>query len=241
MRDVISYTFIFNRMTTLSKYIFLAVLFLFACNVWLSAQTNAILGMTGGMGITQLKYNSYDKSMYSFKQAYSSYSGISLDFPMHKIEDKGSFYNELTFFRFKTTASTHVTDSAAGDPADNYFDNHLEFAPNIVSLAHMFRYTFTPGNFKYFVSAGIYNNFVISSNNRKTIVHTRNGVPDTTYEDAIPSFAVHGLMITAGTGFLYKNIGLEVRFDPGRNFTRLYDYSIYATTFSVLLHVRFNP
>lgn len=209
------------------------------CDV--NAQSGAILGMTGGVGITQLRYNSYDKKLYDFKQAYSSSTGISLDFPMHKIEDKGSFYNELTFFRFKTTAATHITDSTAGDPANNYYDNQLEFAPNIVSLTHMFRYTFTPGNFKYFVSAGIYNNFVVSSNNRKTIIHTRNGVPETTTEDAIPEFAVHGLMITAGTGFLYKNIGFELRFDPGRNFTRLYDYSVYAMSFTALLHVRFNP
>mgnify|MGYP001172887538 CR=1 FL=1 len=228
-------------MSALNKYIFLSALFLFTANGWLSAQTNAILGMTGGMGITQLKYNSYDKSVYRFKQAYSSYSGISLEFPMHKIEDKGSFYNELAFFRFKTTASLHEIDSTSGNPENSYFDYNLEFAPNIVTLTHMFRYTFTPGDFKYFVSAGVYNNFVISSNNRKTIIHTRNAVQDTTYGDAIPDFAVHGLMITAGTGFIYKNIGFEIRFDPGRNFTRLYDYSIYAMSFTAQLHVRFNP
>lgn len=206
-----------------------------------TAQSNAILGMTGGMGITQLRYNSYDQSLYKFKQCWSSSSGISLDFPMHKIEDRGSFYNELVFFRFNTTASSHTIDSTTGNPTNSYYDNSLEFAPNMVTLANMFRYTFTPGNFKYFVSAGIYNNFVISANNRKTIVHTVNGVPETTTEDAIPDLAIHGLMITAGTGFIYKNIGLEIRFDPGRNFSRLYDYSVYAMTFSALLHVRFNP
>lgn len=228
-------------MWNVRKIAFLSMLVIVIIPVIATAQSSAILGMTGGMGITQLRYNSYDQSLYKFKQSWSSSTGISLDFPMHKIEDRGSFYNELVFFRFNSTASSHIIDSTTGNPENSYYDNSLEFAPNIVTLANMFRYTFTPGNFKYFVSAGIYNNFVLSANNRKTTVHTVNGVPATSTENAIPELAVHGLMITAGTGFIYKNIGLEFRFDPGRNFTRLYDYSVYAMTFSALLHVRFNP
>ncbi len=204
-------------------------------------QTNAILGMTGGAGISKLHYNTYNKPLYSFSEVWSTSTGITLEFPMHKIEDKGSFYNELVFFRFQSNATSHLDDTVGGTSGNSYYDYDLEFAPNIVSLAHMYRYTFTPGNFKYFVSAGIYNSFVISANNRKTVVHTVNGVPETSTEDAILDFAVHGLMITAGTGFIYKNVGFELRFDPGRNFTRTIDYSVYATTFSALLHVRFNP
>lgn len=230
------------KMRALIKNIFLLLIFSFIGNARLYAQSSAILGMTGGMGITRLRYNSYDESLYNFKQTASNYFGVSLEFPVPKTENRGTFYNELAFFRFKSSASLHTADSVNGNPENSYYDVNLEFEPNIITLAHMFRYSFTPGNFRYFVSAGIYNNFVISAVNRKTTVHTLNGVSAEPYhEDAVTDFAVHGLMITAGTGFIYKNIGLEIRFDPGRNFTKLYDCSVYSMTFSALLHVRFNP
>jgi len=165
--------------------------------------------------------------------------GFTLEVPIPKLEKKGTLYNEITVSLFDANSSVRFSDSLNGSVG--YYEVNQKFAPNLISITTMFRYCFANGVFKYYVSAGIYNSFVISPANARTTVHSQNGNTQTTEEDAVPQHSIHGLMLIVGTGISYKYAGLEIRYDPGRNYTRKVDYSVYNSTISLLLHVRFNP
>lgn len=204
-------------------------------------ENNNILGMFINIGYGKLRYNIDGLPAYQFDYVYTKGGGISLEIPLLKFNEKFSVYNELGFSQFKATTAKHYSDTAGGDPANNYSDVKLTFAPNAVTLSNIVRYTLTPGDFKYYVALGIYNSFVVSSTNLKETYRITNGVPSTTTGEAVPDPAVHGLMLLVCTGFSYRNIGFEVRFDPGHNYTNKLDYAVYMPAFNALLHVRFNP
>ena len=201
----------------------------------------AIFGMTVGIGYGQLKSNDASDKEFVFKPSFTKIMGFTLDIPIPKLEKKGIFYNELTLSQFESNSSVHFADSSLQQPERDYYDITQKFSPNILSLTTMFRYCFVNNDFKYYASAGIYNSFVISPANRKYTFHTLNGVETEKVEQAVPDMSTHGLMLLIGTGISYKYAGLEIRFDPGRNYTNKVDYSVYNPTVSVHLHVRFNP
>jgi len=232
-----------QRNKLLANSLIMVLLCLFISHKLSAQEENqkSILGMAVGMGYGKLRSNDLTDETFRFKPSYTKYAGFTLEIPIPKLEKKATFYNEMSFSQFEATSSTHFADTASGFPGRDYYDYKQTFAPNLISIANMFRFCFTNGDFKYYVSAGIYNSFVISPVNRKTIDHTVNGVVSTTQGDAVPKYAVHGLMIIAGTGITYKYIGLEIRFDPGRNYTNQIDYSVYSPTLSAMLQVRFNP
>ena len=204
-------------------------------------ENNNILGMFINIGYGKLRYNIDGSPAYRFDDVYTKGGGISLEIPLLKFNEKFSVYNELGFSQFKATSATHYSDTAGGDPANNYSDVKMTFAPNAVTLSNIVRYTLTPGDFKYYVALGIYNSFVVSSTNLQETYRITNGVPSTTIGEAVPDPAVHGLMLLVCTGFSYRNIGFEVRFDPGHNYTNKLNYAVYMPAFNALLHVRFNP
>jgi hypothetical protein len=204
-------------------------------------ENSAIYGITVGLGYGKLKTNDAADNEFDFKPSYAKIIGFTLELPIPKLEKKGVFYNELTLSQFESNSSVHIPDTSLHQPERDYYDISQKFAPNIVSLTTMFRYCFVNNDFKYYVSAGIYNSFVISPANRKYTFHTLNGVETENVEPAVPDLSTHGLMLIIGTGISYKYAGLEFRFDPGRNYTNKVDYSVYNPTVSVQLNVRFNP
>jgi hypothetical protein len=200
-----------------------------------------VLGMMAGMGYGQLRSNDETDKEFNFSPAYTKYAGVTLDVPIPKLEKKGSFYNEFTFSQFEANSLYHFSDSTQGFPERDYYEVTQRFSPNILTLAHTFRYCFTKSDFKYYVSVGFYNSFVLGPVNRKITTHMVNGVASSNREDMISDPAVHGLMLLLGTGIAYRYFGLELRFDPGRNFTKKVDYSVYNPTIAAILHLRFNP
>jgi hypothetical protein len=200
-----------------------------------------ILGMYIQAGYGKLRFNFNDEKQYSFDYVPTKGGGISLEIPLKVMEGRFSVYNELGFSIFKAHTAFRLQDTASGDPVNNYFDYTITYAPNIISLSNIARYSLTPNEFQFYVAVGISNSFVISPTNIKESIHTLNGEVKTTTEDAVPSPAVHGLSILTATGFSYRNIGLEIRFDPGRNYSNKLNYAVYMPTFYALLHVRFNP
>ncbi len=214
--------------------------------IYLSHSTNEdeshnILGMYIVIGMGKLRYNLENKSLYKFDYEVTKGGGLSLEIPLHALNENFSFYNELGFSQFKAEANQHYSDTVGGDPLNNFYDISTTFSPNTVTVSNIVRYTLTPREFKYYVAIGIYNSFVVSSTNLKETEHFRNGISDKYTEKAVPDPAVHGLMLLASTGFSYRNIGFEIRFDPGRNYTNKINNAVYMPTFMGLLHVRFNP
>ncbi len=206
-----------------------------------ASENNNILGMFVIAGYGKLKYNFETNTVYKFDYEFTKGGGVSLEIPLITLDERFSVYNELGFSQFKATAKVHYSDTAGGDPANNYYDIDIKFSPNTVTLSNIIRYTLTPGSFKYYIGLGIYNSFVVSSTNIKTTYHVRKGVPETIVDEAVPDPSVHGLMLIGATGFTYRNIGLEIRLDPGRNYTNKLDYAVFMPSVSALLHVRFNP
>jgi len=199
-----------------------------------------ILGMYIQVSMGKLRYNYEEKSLYIFDQEYTKGGGVSLEIPLISLSERFSVFNELGFSQFKATTERHYSDTTGGDPEHNYYDISMVFSPNMLTISNTMRYVLTPGDFRYFVSLGIYNSFVVSSTNTKETFHTLKGQQDKYTENAVPDPAVHGLMLLASTGFTYRNIGLELRFDPGRNYTNKLNYAVYMPAFSALLHVRFT-
>lgn len=200
-----------------------------------------ILGMYIQAGYGKLRFNFNDEKQYSFDYVATKGGGMSLEIPLKVMEGRFSVYNELGFSIFKAHTAFRVPDSTDGDPVNDYTDVNVTYAPNIISLSNIARYGLTPNEFQFYVAVGISNSFVISPTNIKESVHTLNGEVKTTTEDAVPSPAVHGLSILTATGFSYRNIGFEIRFDPGRNYSNKLNYAVYMPTFYAMLHVRFNP
>jgi len=199
-----------------------------------------ILGMYIQVSMGKLRYNYEEKSLYTFDQEYTKGGGVSLEIPLISLSERFSVFNELGFSQFKATTERHYSDTTGGDPEHNYYDIFMVFSPNMLTISNTMRYVLTPGDFRYFVALGIYNSFVVSSTNTKETIHTLKGKQDKYTENAVPDPAIHGLMLLASTGFTYRNIGLELRFDPGRNYTNKLNYAVYMPAFSALLHVRFT-
>jgi hypothetical protein len=235
-----AFTFCFTR-----KLILVLLFLLFLLNprpVKSQEERNpAILGLAAGVGYGKLKSNDVSDPQFVFKPTTTKLAGFTLELPIPKLEEKGTFYSELSFSQFDANSFVHLSDSSHGFPDRDFYEVTQKFSPNIITVTNMFRYCFTKSNFKYFVSAGIYNSFILSPVNRKMTVHTVDGEANTTVEDAIPDHSVHGLMLIVGTGISYKYAGLEIRYDPGRNYTKKVDYSVYSPNVSVVLNVRFNP
>ena len=224
--------------------LFLICIILTIFNFPLKAQEDSkpsIMGMVVGVGYGKLKNNDATDKEFVFKPSYTKLAGFTLEIPIPKLEKRATLYNEISFSQFEANASVHLPDSSQGFPARDYYDVTQKFAPNLLSITNMFRYCFTNNTFKYYVSAGIYNSFVISPVNRKITIHTQNGTANTTVEESVPDYATHGLMLIIGTGFYYKYAGIEIRYDPGRNYTKQVDYSVYNPTIYAVLNVRFNP
>ncbi|NVO20687.1 MAG: hypothetical protein HXX13_13380 [Bacteroidetes bacterium] len=203
--------------------------------------SHTVFGVVAGAGYGKLKSNDLSDSTFKFKTSYTMIGGFSMEIPIPKLEQKATFYNELTFSQFKANSSVSFPGNSPGANDLNYVVVTQKFVPDILTLCNMFRYCFTNGEFKYFVSAGIYNSFVIHAINLKTRTRYENGIPAITEEDAVPEHSIHGLMLELGTGIYYKYAGLEFRYDPGRNYTKVIDYSIYNPTLSVMLLIRLNP
>lgn len=200
-----------------------------------------LLGMTAGLGYGKFRYIAEDESVYKFDWCNVKYAGVSLENFLTGTIDRVSINNELLFSTFSTTATDHFTDTLVGNPGENYYDVNLKFSPAIIMITNMVRYKLTKSDFRYYIGLGVYNSFIVSSTNKKETVHTLNGTETTSYDDAIPRQATHGLMLLASTGFSYRNFGFEFRFDPGRNYTKRINYSLYMPTFTGMLQVQFNP
>lgn len=201
-----------------------------------------ILGMYIIAGYGKLRYNFEGSPMYEFDYELTKGGGVSFEIPLLTLNERFSIYNELGFSVFNAKTSQHTVDTAGGaDPATNYYETNLTFSPNTVTLSNIVRYTLTPRDFKYYVAIGIYNSFVVSSTNQKETYHYVNGEPLITKDLAVPDPSVYGMMLLVCTGFSYKNIGFEIRFDPGRSYSNKLNYAVYMPTFDALLHVRFNP
>jgi len=200
-----------------------------------------IFGMYITLGMGKLRYNISGSPQYTFDYEYIKGGGISLEIPLPSLNERFSVYNELSFSTFEANSKLHYNDTSVGNTGNNYYDIDLTFSPNTVTLSNIIRYTLTPGEFKYYVALGIYNSFVVSSTNFKKTVHYVNGETSTYNEQAFPDQNVHGLMLLACTGFSYRNIGLEIRFDPGHNYSGKLNYAVYMPSFIAQFHVRFNP
>jgi hypothetical protein len=204
-------------------------------------ESTNILGMYILAGIGKLRYNVEGTPLYKFDYEYIKGGGINYEIPLLSLNERFSVYNELGFSVFNAKTSVHTIDTVGGaDPATNYYDINLTFSPNTVTLVNTVKYTLTPNAFKYYVSLGIYNSFVVSSTNTRETYHYTNGEPLITKDLAVPDPTVYGLMLLISTGFSYKNIGFELRFDPGRNYSSKLNYAVYMPSFNALLHVRFN-
>jgi hypothetical protein len=224
-------------------YIFLFIMILLF-HLSLKAQEDSrppVFGISAGVGYGKLKCNDSSDPDFAFKPSYTKMGGFTLEIPMPRLEKRGTFYNEINFIQFEANSSVHRPDGSQGSPDLYYYDVTQTFAPQLISLTTMFRYCFTNGAFKYYVSAGFYNSFVLSCTNKKSTVHYVNGIPNVTEEEAVSDHSIHGLMLLVGTGFYYKYAGLEFRYDPGRNYTKVIDYSVYNPTLSAVLLVRLNP
>jgi hypothetical protein len=193
---------------------------------------HAVYGFVGGLGYGTLKNNDVQDSTFAFKPSYTKQVGMSLEVPIPLLEKKGTLYNELTLSQLEANSSFQIPDSLTINQT---------FVPYLLSVTNMFRYCFTKGELKYYVGVGIYNSFVVTSKNLKTTIKYKNGVPLTTESEVIPDHAVHGIMLLLSTGIAYKYGGLEIRYDPGRNYTKQIDYSVYMPTISVVLNLRINP
>jgi hypothetical protein len=205
------------------------------------SKSNNILGMYILLGTGKLRYNVEGSNLYNFDYAVIKGGGVSLEIPLLSLNERFSIYNELGFSVFKAQTSQHIPDTSGGDPANNYYDVNLTFSPNAVTLSNTVRYTLTPGEFRYYLAIGVYNSFVVSATNQKETVHFRNGESVTYTEHAVPDPSVYGLMLLACSGFSYKSIGFELRFDPGHNYSNKLNYAVYMPSFEALLQVRFNP
>jgi len=186
-----------------------------------------VLGMFLMLGYGKLRYNIYEKAYYTMDYSITKGGGVSYEIPLEALDGKFSVYNELGFSLFKSEAKLHYADTIGGDPVNNYYDVNLLFSPNTVFLSNTLRYCLTKSEFEYYVSIGISNSFVVSSTNTKETLHTIQGSTERYVDEFVPDPAIHGISVLISTGFSYKNIGFEMRFDPGRNYSNQIHYAVY--------------
>jgi hypothetical protein len=224
-----------------SGILFLIFILFFSFYNLPAQDTRTVFGISAGLGYGRLRNEDAQSIDFNFKTSYTQYGSFTLEVPMQKMEQKGSLQNELTFMHFDAVSHQIKPDSSLGFPGRDYYEINQHFSPYLISVTNMFRYCFTKTEFKYYLSLGIYNSFIVSTLNEKKVGHFLDGQSETTTEQVINDYARHGIMLVAGTGITYKYAGIEFRFDPGRNYTRKVTTSVYMPTIMVMLHVRLNP
>lgn len=203
------------------------------------AKGNGIYGIVATLGYGKLRYTFDNEDILKFNFSLTKSGGVSIDFPLEIMDGKVNIYNELTFSQFEAKASETLIDTNQyGFPVS--FDSKFNFSPNLLGVAHIIRYNLTPNDFKYYIGVGVYNNFLIGTTNSKVTLVTTQTDQYSLYDKAIPKPSIHGIMLLASTGFVYRNIGFEIRYDPGRNYTNLIENYVFQQLFTAHLHVRFN-
>lgn len=203
------------------------------------ASGSGIYGIVATLGYGKLRYTFDNEDIIKFNYSLTKSGGVSIDFPLEIMDGKVHIYNELTFSQFEAKATETIIDTNQyGFPVS--FDSKYNFSPNLLGIAHIIRYNLTPNDFKYFVGVGVYNNFLIGTTNSKVTHVTTQTDQYNLYDKAIPKPSIHGIMLLASTGFIFRNIGFEIRYDPGRNYTNLIENYVFQQVFTAHLHVRFN-
>lgn len=197
-----------------------------------------IYGITAGLGTGAMRINYDNNRVFTYDQSTFKSIGPFIEFPLEVLDGNWSIYNELTYNTFTARGSSHAVDTSGGKTTT--YDSVFLFEPSLITLTHLIKYNLTPNNFKYFIGVGFYNSFMFSAGNSLKIIKKSEGSETISYQKAVDNAAIHGLMLILSTGFTYRNIGLEVRFDPGRNYSRAVFTGLYAPVFSAHMQFRFG-
>lgn len=195
-------------------------------------------GMVLGYGLSQLQFSDIyeEKRFLNYGNFFTG--GVSYEIPINAFNGKFSFYNEIVFQRYNAERTFISKDTVEG-----VFSNvtkHYEFTPNMLNTNHFIRYNFTgETDFRYFIGIGFYQSLILSAKNDLTQTVSTNSGEKIIKDDAIPNLSKYGIMLLLSTGFTYRNFGLELKIDPGRNLSNKFEYQAFAPTFSLNLNIRF--
>lgn len=195
-------------------------------------------GFVGGVGYGSLRYYRSADSTKAETEV-TKLVGLNMEIPIPLASDNLSFYGEFAFIQFSSTAYTpHYVHPGSTNPETDYSELYRTFSPLTMQFTTQLKYVLSLRSFRPYFIAGVYNSILLSAtNSMETIIHN-NSDTIVTRDVAVPKRSVHGIAVLAGAGLEYKWISLEMRYDPGFNFTRQTYYSIYHPALYGLLKLK---
>jgi len=197
----------------------------------ISADRN-LFGFTAGIGSGQL-YSRYNGDVdYDFKADIPVRLAVFHEFAPERLKGFIKFQNQLAVDYFKTKSSKEL------NYAPYYYSESLTFAPMSLVLTNNIKICTWNRPVSYYVTLGLTNSYIISAKNTIERVSLKNQLVK--YLEVAKDLVRYHLFYTAGAGVQYKSFAAEVRFDPGKAYTKILVKDLHHTAVLLLLSYYFG-
>lgn len=197
------------------------------------------IGVIGGISSSTISFTGGNKEEYLSKTDFSSSTnptlGIFMDVVLLRKLKRWSVYNEVLYNSYQFTGQyTDIVHS------ENYTDYDIEIGASYLMMSNMIRYSLGFNRAKILFNMGISSGLLIeNTNNQKLVTHFFS----TTREKEGPvleSFRSFETGLTAGVGFSYSKLTLDVRGVWGNGISPLAGLKSKTTRILFQLAYRFN-
>jgi Outer membrane protein beta-barrel domain len=206
--------------------------------------TKAIVGMTGGINISQLNFNlnqGYEHLAGDFEVSKSPMIGVSLDILSPRLSERISFHGDLLYLTSKYYNYNLFNISSYTET------NYITIELQQLKIPIGFRYTFPKRNITPYFSIGISSTIHLSSNSKWIQEVESNGVVETYSNEALP-IKENQLGLWGGCGVLKSisnklNVFVELRYEQTdgvalNQINTQADLQSKITNFQILIGIR---
>lgn len=168
-------------------------------------------GIVGGFNRTSLKFSgaNFGLNNATFNKSFGANAGIKLEIIIPKTQKKWSIYNEALLSNY--SFSSNEVYSYYKDEKD-YEKVQYQFKATYLKIVNAARFKF-PHEFSPFIQAGIVNGFALNYTSSRVKQHVFYSASDLSKERYM--FRSYEQSAFAGVGCIYKQVGLEVRYEIG--------------------------
>jgi len=173
-------------------------------------------------------------SELDFPSSTKPSAGTFVNLLMPRNLQKWSFYNELLYFSYKTSAfqENNITEN-------QHETNYYSFEASYIKLTNLARYCHPINkNLNIFTNFGISNGFMVRETNKKHIHTEIFGEIFDYYGHVLSKIRKHEFGIALGLGACYKSCTLEMRYDYGNGTSAYENLSTPTNRLSLLFGLK---
>lgn len=197
----------------------------------ISADRN-LFGVTAGIGSGQL-YSRYKGDVdYNFKADIPVRLAVFHEYSPERLKGFIKFQNQLAMDYYKTSSSK----AFLYEPY--MYTDYLTFAPLSLVLTNNIKICTWNRPVSFYVTLGLTNSYIISSKNTIERVSARN--QSVKYLEVAKDLVRYHLFYTVGAGVKYKRYAAEIRYDPGKAYTKVVTKDVHHTAAFLLLSYYFG-